>query len=950
MSIFNKIFGDPNEKIVKKLQPIVDEINGFEEKLKKMSDEELKDKTEEFKKKLGVTDHKSRIININDSEKEELNKKLDEILPEAFAVTREASRRVLKLRHYDVQLVGGIILHKGQIAEMKTGEGKTLVATLPLYLNGLTGRGVQLITVNDYLSRIGAGSTAPVFHLLGLTTAVIAHESALIYDPEFSDNSQYDDRLKHFRSISRQEAYDCDILYGTNNEFGFDYLRDNMASGLSEKVQRELNYSIVDEIDSILIDEARTPLIISAPAEKSTDRYYKFAQLVSQLSENKDYNIDEKMRASTLTEEGISKMEKWLGIDNIYTTGGIREVHHIEQALKAHALFKREKDYVVQDNEVIIVDEFTGRLMHGRRYSEGLHQAIEAKEKVEIQRESQTLATITFQNYFRMYEKLSGMTGTAATEAEEFAKIYKLETVMIPTNEPTIRKDLNDLIYKTELGKFKAVIKEVKERSSKGQPILIGTISIEKNEMLLDMMIREGLKPLILNAKNHEKEGKIISEAGKPGSVTIATNMAGRGVDIMLGGTPPEKDDPTYPDWEKEHEKVVEAGGLLVIGTERHESRRIDNQLRGRSGRQGDPGESRFYISGDDDLMRIFGGDRMKSLMTTLRLPEDMPIENKLISRSIESAQKKVEGNNFDMRKHLVEYDDVINKHRESIYKRRNNILALNEELSDTEDKAEELEKENNNEGLSEVVLEMVQGELEQVVYFHTAGENINDWNLKEIKQVASTIFPVTEDIKTDLDKFVESDHKHDQAKARTEIIEYFEKQARNIYTEMKKRIEDLGVNWKEIEKSILIRSIDTLWVEHLYTMSSVRQGIGLRGYGQRDPLVEYKKEAYRLYHELNGLIQKEVVYSVYKVGMAYDGAEQIQAPSLSDRATQFTAPAKIMSSNTSSIAQFSKKENERQSVNITKTKAKNEDGTKIGRNDPCPCGSGKKYKKCCGR
>ncbi len=972
MSFFTKIFGDPNDKLIKLMQPAIDEISGHEEVIKKLSDGGLKEKTLYFKKKLGLKELKEgddiRKINVySEEEKIELKKKLDEILPEVFAVVRETSRRVLGLRHYDVQMIGGIVLHRGQISEMKTGEGKTLVATLPLYLNGLTGMGVQLITVNDYLSQVGAGSTAPVFHFLGLSTAVIIHESALIYDPEYSDNSQFDDRLKHFRPISRQEAYNCDILYGTNNEFGFDYLRDNMVSELGQKVQRDLNYSIVDEIDSILIDEARTPLIISAPAEESGEKYFQFANLVQQLKEDEDYNIDEKMRAATLTEGGITRMEKFLGVDNIYTTGGIREVHHIEQALKAHALFKREKDYVVQDGEVIIVDEFTGRMMHGRRYSEGLHQAIEAKEGVDIQRESQTLATITFQNYFRMYDKLAGMTGTAATEAEEFAKIYKLETVMIPTNKPNVRKDLNDLIYRTELGKYQAVIKEIKQRSENGQPVLIGTISIEKNELLHQMMMREGLHPQLLNAKNHEKEGKIVADAGKSGSITIATNMAGRGVDIMLGGTPPNKDNSAYSEWEKEHDKVVKAGGLLVIGTERHESRRIDNQLRGRSGRQGDPGESLFYVSMDDDLMRVFGGDRMKNLMKTLRLPEDMPIENKIISRSIESAQKKVEGNNFDMRKHLVEYDDVINKHRESVYRRRNEILVLNEEESVTVKDVKHLKDskgktsvdnqkdliaplQDDSHNLSEIIIKMVQDEIEQVVGFHTAGENIKDWNLEEIKQVASTIFPVKETLKADLDKFAEGDHKHDQAKARTEIIEYLTELSVNIYREMKTRIEGLGVNWREIEKSILIRSIDTLWIEHLYAMSAVRQGIGLRGYGQRDPLVEYKKEAYHLFHQLNGLIQKETVYSVYKIGMAHDGAQQIQAPTLTDRATQFSAPEKTMTSKSSSIAQYAEGEQKKQAVDMVSQKAKHDDGTKVGRNEPCPCGSGKKFKKCCGK
>ncbi|MEA1963421.1 MAG: preprotein translocase subunit SecA [Patescibacteria group bacterium] len=941
MNFLDKIFGDPNEKAIKNLQPIVDEINSLEERFKKMSDDELKAMTFNFKDRLKKSENE--------------DKALDEILPEAFAVVREVSRRILGMRHFDAQLIGGIILHQGKIAEMKTGEGKTLTATLSLYLNSLTGKGAQLITVNDYLSQIGAGWMAKAYHALGLNVGVIIHDAALMYDPEFSDESQYDARLKHFRKVERKEAYACDIVYGTNNEFGFDYLRDNMAQNLSDQVQRDLNYVIVDEIDSILIDEARTPLIISAPAEESTDRYYKFAQLVGRLKENEDYNVDEKMKAATLTENGITRMEKWLGVDNIYTTGGIREVHHIEQALKAHTLFKRDRDYVVQDGEVIIVDEFTGRLMHGRRYSEGLHQAIEAKENVKIQRESQTLATITFQNYFRMYKKLSGMTGTAATEAEEFSKIYKLDTVIIPTHKPNIRKDENDLIYRTEEGKFKAVIEDVKKRAEAGQPILVGTISIQKNELLVSMMERKGLKPNVLNAKNHEKEARFIAEAGKSGAVTLATNMAGRGVDIVLGGVEPSfaeaaegkpanEESEEHKLWRKEHKKVIQAGGLHVVGTERHESRRIDNQLRGRAGRQGDVGSSQFYVSMDDDLMRIFGGDRMKNIMTTLNVPEDMPIENRLISRSIESAQKKVEGNNFDIRKHLVEYDDVINKHREAIYRRRKEIL--------------ELAKNDNRESdkkLSDIILKMIESEIEQVVSFHTDAEYIKDWNLEEIAQVASTIFPVEENLKGDINRFTEDNSKLDKAKARTAIIEHLTAMAEKKYKEMADMAKELNIDWARLEKSVLIRSIDTLWVEHLEAMSSVRQGIGLRGYGQRDPLVEYKKEAYRLYNELNNLINKETVYSIYKVGNAQQEAiiRQFNAPGLMDLAKNFSSPAKTANGNTSSFSGFgggSNKNNGNASI-FSEPQAKNKDesGKKVGRNDPCPCGSGKKYKKCCG-
>ncbi|OIO52534.1 MAG: preprotein translocase subunit SecA, partial [Parcubacteria group bacterium CG1_02_44_65] len=638
MSIFDKIFGDANEKVLKILRPVVEEINGLEKKYKAMSDEELRGQTLEFRKRLGLGNAENTIPSAP-FVKGEL---LDKILPLAFAVVREAAKRVLGQRHYDVQLMGGLVLHRGQISEMRTGEGKTLVATLPAYLNALAGRGVHVITVNDYLAKRDAAWMGKVYDFLGLSVGCITHEQAFVYANEA------DDKLKE---APRKDAYNCDILYGTNNEFGFDYLRDNMVPDLASMAQRGLNYAIVDEVDSILIDEARTPLIISAPAEESTEKYYKFADLVERLVENEDYNVDEKMRAATLTEAGMAKMEAWLGVDNIYTSAGLGDAHHIEQALKARVLFKRDRDYVVKEGEVIIVDEFTGRLMFGRRYSEGLHQAIEAKERVNIQRESLTLATVTFQNYFRMYKKLSGMTGTAVTEAEEFAKIYKLETVVIPPNRPMIRKDLNDLVYRSEMGKFQAVVAEVKRRHLTGQPILVGTISIEKNELLGEMLEREGISPQILNAKHHEKEAQIISQAGRLGAVTIATNMAGRGVDIILGGNPVDI---------TEQKKVLQAGGLHIIGTERHEARRIDNQLRGRAGRQGDPGSSQFYVSMEDDLMRIFGGDRMKNLMATLKVPEDLPIENGLVSRSIESAQTKVEGNNFDIRKHLVEYDDVI--------------------------------------------------------------------------------------------------------------------------------------------------------------------------------------------------------------------------------------------------------------------------------------------------
>lgn len=915
MNIF-KLFGDANEKVVKAMKPIIDKIDSFEEELSKISLDDFKPRSEAFKKRLAA------------------GETLDDILPEAFALMREAAKRVLNQRHFEVQLVGGIVLHRGQIAEMKTGEGKTLVATLPLYLNALEGKGAHLVTVNDYLAKLGAGWMAPVFKLLGLSTSVIVHDAAYIYDPEYTNEEEFDKRLQNFRKIPRREAYYCDITYGTNNEFGFDYLRDNMVYSLDQTVQRPLHYAIVDEIDSILIDEARTPLIISAQAEESEDKYFRFASIVKGLVENEDYNVDEKMKAATLTDNGISKVEKILGMGNIYVEGGVKEVHHLEQALKAMVLFKKDKDYVVKDGEILIVDEFTGRMMPGRRYSEGLHQAIEAKEGVKVQKESRTMATITFQNLFRMYKKLSGMTGTAATEAEEFYKIYNLETIIIPTNKPNVRKDFNDLIYRTEEDKFKAVIEEVKEKNKLGQPVLIGTISIEKNELLVDMMEREGLRPEALNAKNHQREAEIIAQAGKKGAITLATNMAGRGVDIVLGGNPSEK---------SEQEEVKALGGLHVIGTERHESRRIDNQLRGRAGRQGDPGSSRFFVSTDDDLMRIFGGDRMKNIMTKLRVPADMPIENKIISNSIESAQTKVEGNNFDMRKHLVEYDDVINKHRTVIYKTRRQIIELFEDKREAQQDHKEGEAQIKEvSSLSEIVEGMIENEITNVVNFHTAADLVSDWNIKEIAETMVTIWKdevisLEADLKKEVDKGVKGEER------RKLLIDFLYLKAKTKYEKMKADFDDAGLNFAEVEKGILIRSIDQLWVDHLEMIDYLRRGIGLRGYGQRDPLVEYKKEAYRLYQELNSLIDKQVVYSIYKTGdaLAFAAAKEVGlfAKKTPDN-LQFSGAQKEMQ----------KQAGDRNTFDLVKEKIKDESGKVIGRNDPCPCGSGKKYKKCCGQ
>ncbi|MDP2683694.1 MAG: preprotein translocase subunit SecA [bacterium] len=921
MSLFKKIFGDANNKVIRNLDNIVSKVNSFEESLDKLTDTKLSLKTREFKDRLGK------------------DEKLDDILPEAFAVVREAIKRTLGQRAYDVQIMSATVLHQGKISEQKTGEGKTLSATISAYLNALEGKGVHIITVNDYLARRDAGWYGVALNKLGLKIGCIAHDQAFELDMNFSNDEVTDERLSHLKPVSRQEAYLADITYGTNNEFGFDYLRDNMVPALENKVQRGLNYAIVDEVDSILIDEARTPLIISAPAEDSSDMYYKFSKYVSGLEEDKDYNIDEKMRAATLTEEGISKMEKMLGLSNIYEADGIETVHHIEQALKAKALFTRDKDYVVKEGEVIIVDEFTGRMMYGRRYSEGLHQAIEAKENVEIKKESRTMATITFQNYFRMYKKLSGMTGTAATEAEEFHKIYELEVVVVPTNKPLGRIDKQDSIYKNTSGKYKAVIRDIKIRNEIGQPVLIGTISIEKNELLSQLLEREGVKHNLLNAKNHEKEASVLAEAGAFGAVTVATNMAGRGVDIILGG---QKSTP------EEQEKIKKLGGLHVIGTERHESRRIDNQLRGRAGRQGDLGSSQFFVCMEDDLMRIFGSDRMKSMMDRLGLPDDMPIENKIITKSIESAQKKVESHHFDTRKHLVEYDDIINKHREVIYAKRNELLEFIDAKKSTDQEGENKIKEK--------ILELIESEIEQVVSFHTSSDNESIWNIDEIYEVADTIFPISLENRIKLEDVREkAGDKEKDAEARTAIIQYLFELAKERYADLEKRINDPKM-MKNVERAVYLRAIDTLWIEHLDLMDHLRQGIGLRGYGQQDPLVAYKKEAYKLFNELINNIQKNVVYTIYKVGLT----QNIGASPMESSNQQYSAPAKTSDQAPASPYQNMTSDGSEQpapavqTIGDTKQTAggnlKTKDGKKVGRNDPCPCGSGKKYKKCHGK
>ena len=997
MSFLDKILGDPSDKhIKKKIQPIVEKINSVESVYEKMSDKELQSQTQEFKKLIKD------------------GKTLDDILPDAFAVVREASKRVLGMRHYDVQLIGGIVLNQGDITEMRTGEGKTLVATLPMYLNALTGKGAHLVTVNDYLARRDAVWMGQIYDFLGLSLGVIQHDKSYLYDgsviasegnPERgnpvtdaegdNDSESSKDGIAssastlprndsegeasnpvveidydHLRPVERKEAYDADITYGTNNEFGFDYLRDNMVAQLDQMTQRDFAYAIVDEVDSILIDEARTPLIISAPDHRPIDQYMRYAQLVRQLKENADYNIDEKMRSSTLSEQGIKKMEDWLDMENIYTEGGLETVHHIEQALKANTLFEKDKDYVVREGEVVIVDEFTGRMMEGRRFSEGLHQAIEAKENVDIKRETRTLATITFQNYFRMYPKLSGMTGTAKTEEEEFRRIYNLDVYVIPTNKPIVRDDAPDRIYKSKQGKFQAVAKEVKERSKTGQPVLLGTISIEQNEEVSEIFNKMGVKHEILNAKNHEREAEIISQAGKKGAVTLATNMAGRGVDIVLGGVP----------FDKEKAKEVKSlGGLHVLGTERHESRRIDNQLRGRSGRQGDPGSSQFFVSVDDDLMRIFGSDRIKGMMNRLGVPDDMPIENKMVSRSIESAQKKVEGHNFDIRKHVVEYDDVMNRHREAIYNKRKSIIKTSSEetpsTSQGEDKGED--SKVDSQVLRAMIFEFLEKEIVQVVNMHTTATNHQDWNLKEIGQTMDTIAPSQGESWGDgLDGVIESDSMRDKgadAKMRSRLIDYLTDKAKQIYQSMTSVIaenSDEKDEIKQLERAVLLNSIDTLWMDHLDALDNLRTAVGLRGYGQRDPLVEYKRDSYGLFQQLQSSIQNQVVYSVFKIIAARQMQKQAQGDNVSSKALmqalgsgmsdltglKFSAPAKEGAEHTESPIMQSANTTGLPGVAQTATQSIASDdrnrfeGEKVGRNDPCPCGSGKKYKKCHGK
>jgi preprotein translocase subunit SecA len=858
MAFLDKFLSDPSRGFLKRHQKTVAQINALEKEMEALSDKELQKKTAEFKARISQKEDKKKedplavleesgMQDIHDRAKEKkyYNSILDPILPEAFAVVREAARRTVGQRHFDVQLLGGIALHTGSIAEMRTGEGKTLVATLPLYLNALLGKGVHLVTVNDYLAKLAVEMYGPVYTFLGLTVGVIVHDKAYRYEEGA------------LAEVPRREAYACDITYGTNNEFGFDYLRDHMVQEAHQLVQRDLHFAIVDEVDSILIDEARTPLIISGPAEESADTYQQFARLVPRLKLEQDYTVDEKDRVVSLTREGIAKMEGLLGVDNIYGEE-VQLAYHLEEALKAQILYKRDKDYVVQEGEVIIVDEFTGRLMPGRRYSEGLHQAIEAKEGVRVQRESTSLATISFQNLFRTYIKLSGMTGTAATEAEEFHKIYGLEVLTIPTNKPMIRIDNPDRIYKNEAGKFKALIADVKRVHETGQPILIGTISVEKNELLSSLLKKAGVPHEILNAKNHEREGHIIAEAGKRGAVTLATNMAGRGTDIMLGGIKPSKSEyedeaeyqKAYTKWETEHDAVLALGGLQVVGTERHESRRIDNQLRGRAGRQGDPGVSNFYVSADDDLMRIFGGDRIKNLLTTLGVKDDEPIEHKMISGSLETAQKRVEGHNFDMRKRLIQFDDVLNRHREVIYRRRRKVLIKPEDMSEVE----------------QMVESTLIAESRHLTGLHASGFH-GDWNLERLtKDVAAQVGLVESErikVQEELSSF-QSD-----AAVEERIKDIF-LMARDV------KKEQFGPLFGPVLRSIYLQTIDMLWVEHLTVMQELRTGIGLRGYAQTDPLLAYQGEGHRLFQNLVTAIDLQTVRTLLRV----ERVEQRQQPS----------------------------------------------------------------------
>jgi preprotein translocase subunit SecA len=876
-NLIKKIFGSKNERELKRIQPLVGRINEIESQVSPLTDDQLREKTAEFKGRV------------------ERGEPLDEILPEAFAVVRETAKRSLGERHYDVQLIGGIVLHEGKISEMATGEGKTLVSTLPAYLNALEGKGVHIVTVNDYLAKRDSEWMGTIYRFLGLSVGVIVHE---------------------LNDDQRRKAYACDITYGTNNEFGFDYLRDNMKFSLEDYVQRDLHYAIVDEVDSILIDEARTPLIISGPSEESTDKYYKINRIIPSLKQGKDYQLEEKSHTAFLTEEGVGHVENLLHVENLYDHRNIETLHHVNQALKAYTLFKRDVDYVVKDGEVIIVDEFTGRLMPGRRWSDGLHQAVEAKENVRIENENQTLATITFQNYFRMFKKLAGMTGTADTEAAEFRKIYNLDVVVIPTNMNLIRKNHPDVIYKTEEEKFRAVVREIEDLNKQGRPVLVGTISIEKSEHLSHLLKKRGVPHNVLNAKHHEREAEIIAQAGRLGAVTISTNMAGRGTDILLGGNSrflarslagEEADEEALKKAyekalgtvQKEKEKVIQLGGLHVLGTERHESRRIDNQLRGRSGRQGDPGSSRFYLSLEDDLLRIFGSERISSIMDRLGIEEDQPIESRLVTRQIESAQKRVEAHNFEIRKHLLEYDDVMNKQREVIYSQRRDVLT--------------------GEGLKDSVMEIIEEQAEGIVDLY-ADEKTHpeDWDYKGLQDALYEQFSFRWSPPS-----IEEDGLN-RARLKERVVE----NASEVYEKKEKEFGEATLRY--LEKVLMLQAVDTHWKDHLLAIDQLKEGIGLRGYAQKDPRIEYQKEAYQMFLEMLERIKRDTVQKLFAIQIAKE--EQVKEIKAERKQTFFLSRGR----------ETGGEKEDGTGVTVRR------EGKKVGRNDPCPCGSGKKYKKCC--
>lgn len=968
-SFFQRLF-DEDARTLNAYQQVVEEINALEDHMRALSDTQLAGQTATFKKRIEA----GRVAG---TDEEEL---LVELLPEAFATVREAARRVLGMRHYDVQLLAGIAIHHGAITEQKTGEGKTLTVTAPLYLNALLEKGAHLVTVNDYLAELGTGWMGPVYDFLGMRTAVISHESAKLYDPEFDSEDRGDERLEHFRTITRQEAYAADITYGTNNEFGFDYLRDNMVQSLERMVQRTSHahhFAIVDEADSILIDEARTPLIISAPDTEPTQKYYTYARMVKGLTKDSDYTLDEKSRAATLTDLGVKRIEKQLGVSNLYEES-FDTIHHVEAALKAQALYIRDKDYIVREGEVVIVDEHTGRLMYGRRYSDGLHQAIEAKENVTIQQESRTLATVSLQNYFRMYHKLSGMTGTAVTEAEEFGQIYQTTVYAIPTNKPVVRDDKPDVIYKTTAAKYTAIVKKVSELQKEGRPVLIGTKSIEHNQIISELLSRKGVKHQVLNAKNHEQEAFIIADAGKKGSITVATNIAGRGVDIVLGGAKPElkefrrarlsskPEDPAalglqlppainparyklaeyakaLKDWQTEHDAIIELGGLYIIGAERHESRRIDNQLRGRSGRQGDPGTSQFYVSLEDEIMRIFGGERISKAMDFLQIEEDQPIEHSMVSKSIESAQVKVEGFFFDQRKRLVDFDDVMNTQREIIYRRRRRLLEQGTTLEEAAIDGPDLQSEDN---LKPEILGYVATEVASILGSHSADTGDADQYYQLIINDFCKMIPFDQK---------SQDRLASELAERVSIPamqEHLEEVADRLYASKETHLTPASM--RVLERVVTLSTLDEKWMDHLDAVESLRQGIWLRG-DKQTVLAEYKKEAFALFENLIRTIESTVAHRIYRVELSQPPsptAELLKSAQTTHRQTDLSSSVSSQESQAAAAPASTKGSTNQfaQALQTASAGASSKPGIrkeKIGRNDPCPCGSGLKYKKC---